>query len=202
MFVVRLLVLAQAAALASAFNTAAAAGYKWAASPSAACTSRAARRDMLRTSMSTVKQVRILCCVSFGRTACNEYNLPLCAQVSTEEFETTLQECKTPIVVDMCAAWCTPCKKLAPELEAAAAHFGDKCRFLKVDVDEEPEVGDTLNVVGLPTVLFINEMRVVARTEGMLTAVDLQELSEHYFFGGPKPACEADIEEQSWPTAE
>lgn len=87
---------------------------------------------------------------------------------------------------------CGPCKLLAPQLDIAAEHFGEKCRFLKVDADEESEVADTLKISAMPTVLFIKEMRVVARAEGMLMANDLQQLAEHYFFDGPEPACQAD----------
>jgi thioredoxin len=92
-------------------------------------------------------------------------------QVTTAEFEEEIQECfysKTPIVLDVFATWCGPCKMMLPELEKVAEHYGDRCRFLKVDADEEPEVPDTLKVGGLPTVLFVNEMRVVARAEGLL----------------------------------
>ena len=94
-------------------------------------------------------------------------------QVNTAELEQAIQESfytGVPIVIDIYAVWCGPCQELAPQLEEAAAHFGDRCRFLKVDSDEEPDVASTLNVNGLPTVLFIKDLRVVARAEGMLMA--------------------------------
>ena len=79
---------------------------------------------------------------------------------------------------------------MAPQLEKASEHFGEKCRFLKVDSDEEPEVASILKINGLPTILFINDMSVVARAEGMLMADELQQLSEYHFFGGEKPEIE------------
>ncbi len=79
---------------------------------------------------------------------------------------------------------------MVPQLEKAAEHFGDRCRFLKVDSDDEPEVASILKVSGLPTILFINDMSVVARAEGMLMADELTGLAEHHFFGGPKPSIE------------
>jgi len=91
--------------------------------------------------------------------------------VTTAEFDEAIQECfysKIPIVVDMFAEWCGPCQQMLPQLEKVAEHYGDRCCFLKVDTDEEPEVGDVLRVNELPTVLFVNNMRVVARAEGML----------------------------------
>ena len=79
---------------------------------------------------------------------------------------------------------------MAPELEKAAEHFGDRCRFLKVDSDEEPDVASILKINGLPTILFINDMSVVARAEGMLMANELQQLADHHFFGAEKPTIE------------
>ena len=79
---------------------------------------------------------------------------------------------------------------MAPQLEQAAEHYGDKVRFLKVDSDEEPDVASILKINGLPTILFINDMSVVARAEGMLMADELQQLADHHFFGGEKPTIE------------
>ena len=71
-----------------------------------------------------------------------------------------------------------------------AEKYGDKCRFLKIDSDEEPDVSSVLKINGLPTTLFINDMSVVARAEGMLMANELEALTEHHFFGGPAPQIE------------
>ena len=76
---------------------------------------------------------------------------------------------------------------MAPELEKAAEAFGDRCRFLKVDSDEEPEVASILKINGLPTILFINDMSVVMRAEGALMADELRKLIDYHFFYGPKP---------------
>ena len=111
-------------------------------------------------------------------------------KVNTAEFEAEIQDCSTPIVVDIYAVWCGPCQLMAPQLEKVAAEYGDKCRFLKIDSDEEPEVASVLKINGLPTILFINDMSVVARAEGMLMAKELQELTDHHFFAGPAPKIE------------
>lgn len=111
-------------------------------------------------------------------------------KVNTAEFEAEIQDCSTPIVVDIYAVWCGPCQLMAPQLEKVAAEYGGKCRFLKIDSDEEPEVASVLKINGLPTILFINDMSVVARAEGMLMAKELQELTDHHFFAGPAPKIE------------
>ena len=90
----------------------------------------------------------------------------------------------------MVAYRCGPCQLLTPQLEKAAAHFSERVRFLKIDSDEEPDVASILKINGLPTILSINDMSVVARAEGMLMADELLRLAEHHFFGGEKPSIE------------
>ena len=51
-------------------------------------------------------------------------------------------------------------------------------------------MASVLKINGLPTILFINDMSVVARAEGMLMAKELQELTDHHFFAGPAPKIE------------
>eukprot|EP00316_Scyphosphaera_apsteinii_P026042 CAMPEP_0119308542 /NCGR_PEP_ID=MMETSP1333-20130426/11520_1 /TAXON_ID=418940 /ORGANISM="Scyphosphaera apsteinii, Strain RCC1455" /LENGTH=123 /DNA_ID=CAMNT_0007312339 /DNA_START=140 /DNA_END=511 /DNA_ORIENTATION=- len=114
----------------------------------------------------------------------------LVRQVNTTEFEEEIQDCSTPIVLDVYAVWCGPCQLMAPQLEQVAEVLGERCRVLKIDADEEVEVANTLQVKGLPTVLFINDMSVVMRAEGALMANELLQLAEYYFFDGEKPEFE------------
>lgn len=116
--------------------------------------------------------------------------MKLVRQVNTAEFEEAIQDCSTPIIVDIFAVWCGPCQLMAPQLEQVAEHFGDRVRFMKIDSDEEPEVASVLKINGLPTTLFISDMSVVARAEGMLMSKEITELVEHHFFGGPAPVIE------------
>ena len=99
-----------------------------------------------------------------------------------------LIECLQNLRLHACR--CGPCQLMSPQLEKAATHFGERCRFLKIDSDEEPDVASILKINGLPTILFINDMSVVARAEGMLMADELLQLAEHHFFGGEKPCID------------
>ena len=60
-------------------------------------------------------------------------------------------------------------------------------RVLKIDSDAEPDVSNTLQIRGLPTILLINDMSVIMRVEGALEANELLQLVDHYLFGGPPP---------------
>ena len=96
--------------------------------------------------------------------------------MNTEEFEAEVQDFSTPILVDVMATWCGPCKEMEPQLEEVAKKMEGTVRFVKVDSDAETEVATTLQIEGLPTVLLINEMSVIMRAEGTFMADELEEL--------------------------
>ena len=69
--------------------------------------------------------------------------------MNTEQFEEEIQACfysSTPLLLDVYAEWCGPCKLLAPQLEQVAEKYGERVRVLKIDADEEPVVASTLQV--------------------------------------------------------
>mmetsp|Transcript_22559 Transcript_22559/g.31489 ORF Transcript_22559/g.31489 Transcript_22559/m.31489 type:complete len:176 (-) Transcript_22559:207-734(-) len=122
--------------------------------------------------------------------------------VTGAELEIMLTEWDQPLVVDAYATWCGPCVLMAPEFEAAAQELKGKVRFVKLDTDQEEAMAARLNIMGLPTLLFLDkyepkeddppEKQTAAavlkdRIEGALRKDIIVELSEHYFFGGPKP---------------
>lgn len=119
--------------------------------------------------------------------------------VSGEELEIMLTEWDEPLIVDAYATWCGPCLMMAPEFEAAAKELKGRVRFVKLDTDEEPEMSARLNIMGLPTLMFLDKFepeegsdetaRAVLkdRIEGAIRKESIIALAEHHFFGGPKP---------------
>lgn len=69
------------------------------------------------------------------------------------------------VIIDFFATWCGPCKKIAPFFEQLADEYA-KITFLKVDVDESPELTEEYDVQVMPTFLFIKDGKVVKRVEG------------------------------------
>jgi thioredoxin-like negative regulator of GroEL len=79
---------------------------------------------------------------------------------------------------------------MAPAMDKVAQLLADRCRVLKLDTDEDPEMSGLFRVQGLPTLLFIKQgasgnPAVVHRFEGAAPADYIMELAEHHFFGGP-----------------
>ena len=76
---------------------------------------------------------------------------PLVRQVNTAEFEEAIQDCATPIVVDVFAEWCGPCQAIKPFYTELAAKHKDAALFLKVDVDEMDDIAQEAGVAAMPT---------------------------------------------------
>jgi len=119
--------------------------------------------------------------------------------VTGEELELMLTEWDEPLVIDAYATWCGPCLLMAPEFESAAKDLKGKVRMCKLDTDQEPEMAARLNIMGLPTLLFLDkfepeegeegEAKAVLkdRIEGAIRKDSIISLCEHHFFGGPRP---------------
>ena len=81
------------------------------------------------------------------------------------------------------------------DAEAEGADWREVARIvLHRDSDAEPDVSNTLQIRGLPTILLINDMSVIMRVEGALEANELLQLVDHYLFGGPPPQLGENLE--------
>ncbi|MCB9169545.1 MAG: thioredoxin [Flavobacteriales bacterium] len=80
-----------------------------------------------------------------------------------------------PVLVDMHATWCGPCKALTPIIEEVAHTTSGKLRVLKVDVDRNPQMAQHYQVRGVPTLLLFSGGRVVWRTSGVVPARTILE---------------------------
>lgn len=89
------------------------------------------------------------------------------ATLDAEALRTELADARSPLLLDVFATWCGPCKLIAPQLEALAAKLGERARVVKLDSDLHPELSTELKVAGLPTLIFYREGAEVDRLEGV-----------------------------------
>lgn len=97
---------------------------------------------------------------------------------------------------------CGPCLLMAPEFESAAQELKGKVRFVKLDTDKDEAMAARLNIMGLPTLLFLDKFEpkdegpaeeqnakavLKGRIEGALRKDNIVELCKYYFFDGPEP---------------
>lgn len=87
-------------------------------------------------------------------------------RATTRDFEAIVLSSVTPVVVDFWAPWCVWCVKLAPTYDALAAKMGAELTFVKVNVDDEPELARRYGVSGLPTLKFYCDGREIGEIVG------------------------------------
>jgi len=90
-------------------------------------------------------------------------------------FESDVLQSDVPALVDFWAAWCGPCKMIAPLLDELADEYAGRIKICKVDVDSSPETAAKFNVRGIPTLLVFKNGTVEATKVGALSKAQLVE---------------------------
>lgn len=93
---------------------------------------------------------------------------------SAGTFQKDVIESPIPVLVDLYADWCGPCRALAPLLNKLAAEYADRVKIVKVDVDAEKELAAKYQVDSIPTLLFFAKGELVQRTAGLMSEVSLR----------------------------
>lgn len=88
--------------------------------------------------------------------------------VSDDSFEQDVLNSSTPVVVDFWAAWCGPCKMIAPSLEEIATEMGDKVKIAKINIDENPMTPTKYGVRGIPTLMIFKDGKVISTQVGAM----------------------------------
>ncbi len=94
-------------------------------------------------------------------------------EISGEELKELVAAGET-VVCDFWATWCGPCRMLAPVLDAVAAQYADRARFVKVDVDENGEIAQELGVMSIPDIIVFADGKVKANHLGFAPEATLR----------------------------
>jgi thioredoxin 1 len=95
------------------------------------------------------------------------------SHVSDDSFEEDVLNASGPVLVDFWAAWCGPCKMIAPVLEELADEYEGKLKVCKMDVDANPDTAPKYNVKGIPTLILFKNGNVESRKVGALSKSQL-----------------------------
>lgn len=105
--------------------------------------------------------------------ACKAPLLPLASPValhSADEFDELVRSSPVPVLVDFWAAWCGPCRMVAPELEKLARDRTGRVVVAKVDTDAVPEVAGRFGIRSIPTMVLMRDGREAKRVSGAMQA--------------------------------
>jgi thioredoxin 1 len=87
--------------------------------------------------------------------------------ITDSNFKSEVLESDIPVLVDFWAAWCGPCKMLAPTIQELANQYQGQLRVGKLDADQNPDSCTEYGVSGLPTCILFKNGQIVAKVVGM-----------------------------------
>ena len=114
--------------------------------------------------------------------------------VTDATFEQEVLKSERPVLVDFWAAWCGPCKMVAPEMEKLAQKYDGRVDVVKVDVDANPGLSRTFNIMSIPTIAFFQPGKQPMGVVGFRPAEQLEQqfgLGQFATAPAPAPAAEA-----------
>lgn len=92
--------------------------------------------------------------------------LPWVVDADQSTFDEVVRTSKLPVVVDLWAPWCGPCRTVSPLLEELAREYAGRMKLVKVNVDEAPSVQARFSVQGIPTFVLLKGSEEIGRLVG------------------------------------
>ena len=96
--------------------------------------------------------------------------------VTQKNFEEEVLHSNMPVLVDFWAPWCGPCRMLAPLIDEIAEEYQKEIKVGKINVDEEGPLAAEFGIESIPTVLFFKAGKVVAKSVGLRTKEQLEQM--------------------------
>jgi len=86
--------------------------------------------------------------------------------ITSSNFQAEVVDSQIPVLLDMWAAWCGPCRMVSPIVEELAGEYAGRIKVGKLDVDAEPGLAASFGVASIPTIVLIKDGKVVAHAIG------------------------------------
>lgn len=106
---------------------------------------------------------------------CHQNLLPTTPiDLNEQNFSQYISHTEMPVLIDLWAEWCGPCKMMAPHF-AKVASENSQVRFAKIDTEANPRLSAAFNIRSIPTLVLMNKTQEIARISGALRAPELQQ---------------------------
>ncbi len=100
--------------------------------------------------------------------------LPWIVDAGEDSFAEIAEQATIPVLVDLWAPWCGPCRQVSPALVQVAGELAGRIKLVKVNVDESPRLQQRFGVQAIPTLLVLRDGQVAARQTGAAPAAALR----------------------------
>ena len=94
--------------------------------------------------------------------------------VTDQNFEQEVTKSALPVLVDLWAPWCGPCRMVAPVIEKLSEKYNNKFKFCRLNVDENPQTASKYGVMSIPTLIFFKGGEAVDTVIGAVPEQALQ----------------------------
>ena len=146
-----------------------------------------------------MSETRVLTCPSCGqknRVKTAAAGVPHCAKcgsplpwlvdISTADFQSAVAESKLPVLADFWAPWCGPCRMVSPAVEKIASDLAGKLKVVKINTDQQPELGQNFGVQSIPTLILFEGGREKDRVIGARPAPALRSWIDSQLAKAPR----------------
>jgi thioredoxin 2 len=112
-----------------------------------------------------------------GKPKCGNCHepLPWVVDAGDDDFGEIAEKATMPVLVDLWAAWCGPCRMVSPVLAQLARERAGKVKLVKVDIDKAPRLSQRFGVQAVPTLMVLRDGEVIARQSGAAPANVLRD---------------------------
>jgi len=115
----------------------------------------------------------------FGR---KKKNYPT-TEVTDQNFKELVQNSEVPVLLDFFAAWCGPCKMLAPIIDELAEEYDGRALVAKVNTETNPRLSQFFKIKSIPTLVVINQGVIHETFHGIIPKPNLEEILDEYIRG-------------------
>lgn len=97
-------------------------------------------------------------------------------KITSKNFEEEVSKSNVPVLLDFWASWCGPCKMVSPIIDAVAQEVEGRVKVGKINVDEEQELAKSFSIMSIPTLVVINNGKLVNQAVGVRSKEEILDM--------------------------